>query len=148
MITKNDIQSAKIAAMKAKDSFRSEVMGSILASIKQIEVDKRIDVDSNELINILNRMVKQRKESIESFSKANRMDLVEKESKELDIIQTFLPRQASDDEIQEVIDNTVASIDNPTIKSMGIIMKLVKEKLNGRADMSVISSIIKSKLGQ
>lgn len=146
MTNKTDISAAKISAMKAKDSFRSQTLGSILAAIKQHEVDKRQDVDSDILINILNRMVKQRQESITQFTAANRIDLVDVEEKELALIKEFLPEEASQEKIDEVIALAIANVGSSTLKDMGKIMAIVKGELNGQADMSKVSQQIKSKL--
>jgi len=146
MITKQDITTAKVTAMKAKDSFRSNTIGSILAAIKQVEVDTRTVVEGDGVIAVLNRMVKQRLDSISQFTAAGRQDLAEVEQKELDIIKEFLPAQATAEEIEAVVSKAIASIENATVKEMGKVMALVKAELNGKADMGKVSQLIKSKL--
>lgn len=138
----NDVKAEKIAAMKAKDSFRSATLGTVLAAIKQHEVDNRVEVDEATLINILNRMVKQRQESISQFTAANRLDLVVVEENELAIIKAFLPVAASDEEIEAVVNEAIASEG----KNMGAVMKIVKAKLNGKADMKKVNDLVKAKL--
>jgi len=143
---KDQIQKAKIQAMKDKDGFRSSVLGSILAAIKQVEVDKRIQLNSEDVVAILNKMVKQRKESIDSFTAGNRPDLVEKEQQEMRIIEEFLPEKASLEEIEKIIHEALEFTKATSIKEMGKVMNFVKQKLNGRADMSEVSNLIKSKI--
>lgn len=141
-MNKTTISQAKIAAMKAKDSFRSNTLSAVLAAIKQHEVDNRVEVDDTTLINILNRLVKQRQESITQYTNANRQDLADVEIKELDIIKEFLPAAASDEEIAAVIDEAITAHG----KNIGPVMKQVKEKLNGKADMAKVSQSVKAKL--
>lgn len=150
MITKQDITNAKILAMKAKDSFRNQTVSSILAAIKQQEVDTHNETTPDSIITILNRMVKQRQESITQFTAGSRQDLVEIEQKELDIIKEFLPKQATAKEIEAVIEKciNIIKIDEPELnqRSMGKIMGLVKIELNGKTDMSKVSQLVKNKL--
>ena len=146
MTTKQEITNQKIAAMKAKDSFRSNTLGSILAAIKQYEVDNQKEANPDIIISILNKMSKQRQESITQFTNGNRPDLSEIEEKELVIIKEFLPKQASEGEVLAIIDSIFSTFDNPTMKDMGKIMGKVKAELNGKADMAFVSKLIKDKL--
>lgn len=148
MTTFEKIKSERIVAMKAYDYFRTQTIGSILASIVQYEVDNRKDVDESVVIDILTKMIKQRQESIEQFSKANRTDLVEKEQAETYIIQEFLPKQASAEEIEAIIGQTMLNYFSPTIRDMGKIMSSIKNELNGKADMKIISEMVKAKLAK
>lgn len=150
MTTKQDITTAKVTAMKAKDSFRSNTLGNILAAIKQVEVDTRTVVEGEGIINVLNRMVKQRQESITQFVAAARTDLAEVEQKELEIIKEFLPTQATGEEIEAVIEKAINAIkvdaEALTPRAIGHVMALVKADLNGKADMAKVAQQVKAKL--
>ena len=140
------IQNELKDAMRAKDKPKLETLRLITAAIKQIEVDERITVTDERLLVILDKMVKQRKESIEQFSQANRTDLVEKEQFQLDIIQTYLPTPLTDDEISVIIRDTMTSLGAKTVADMGKVMASIKPQVQGRADMAKISVMIKSQL--
>lgn len=146
MTTKAHINAATIAAMKARDSARTQTLRLVQAAIKQYEVDNREEVDETKLITILNRLVKQRQESITQYTSANRMDLASAEERELGIIKEFLPQEASQEEIDKVIADAIAKSGATSIKEMGKVMALVKTELNGKCDMAKVSAIIKSKL--
>jgi uncharacterized protein YqeY len=147
MTTIAHINAATVAAMKAKDSFRTQTLRLVTAAVKQYQIDNRDKVfDDATLIMILNRMVKQRQESISQYTSANRMDLVATEERELAIIKEFLPQQASQEEIEKIVTNAVHQSGATTIKDMGKVMALVKVELNGKADMGQVSALIKSKL--
>ena len=133
--------------MKSGDKDRLAVLRLVSAAVKQREVDDRIDVDDREMITILDKMAKQRRESIEQFVKGGRDDLAEVEKKELEIIQTYLPQPLSEDEIQALIDQAVSDTGASEIRDMGKVMGVLKPQLQGRADMSAVSAKIKSKLG-
>lgn len=146
MSIKETIKSEKIAAMKARNSHESKVLGSILASIKQYEIDNRVEAGDSEVTTIIKRMVKQRNESISQFSAANRQDLVEVETGEISIIERFLPEQLSEDAIIEAVNLAIDQVGSATAKDMGAIMKIVKASTNGKADMGLVSKIVKSKI--
>ena len=133
--------------MKSGDKDRLAVLRLVSAAVKQREVDDRIDVDDLEMITILDKMAKQRRESIEQFVKGGRDDLAEVEKKELEIIQTYLPQPLSEDEIQALIDQAVSDTGASEIRDMGKVMGVLKPQLQGRADMSAVSAKIKLKLG-
>ncbi len=135
------------AAMKSGDKSRLMVIRSILAAIKQIEVDERIELDDARVNAVLDKMAKQRRESIAQFEQAGRSDLVEVEQAELAIIQTYLPAALSDDEIAALIDQAIASTGATEMKQMGQVMGMLKPKMQGRADMGQVSQLIKSRLG-
>ncbi len=134
-------------AMRAKDKPRLATLRLITAAIKQIEVDKRIELDDEQLLSVLDKMCKQRRESITQFEKAGRDDLIAQEVSELDIIQTYLPEQLSDTEIAGLIDAAMTATGASSIKDMGKVMGQLKPKLQGRADMGAVSAMIKTKLG-
>ena len=135
------------ACMKGGDKDRLAVLRLVSAAVKQREVDDRTDVDDQEMITILDKMAKQRRESIEQFVKGGRDDLAEVEKKELEIIQTYLPQPLSETEIQALIDQAVSDTGASEIRDMGKVMGVLKPQLQGRADMSAVSAKIKSKLG-
>jgi len=134
------------AAMRSKDKDRLAVLRLITAAIKQIEVDQRITLDDDQVISVLEKMLKQRKDSIEQFSKAGRDELVAQEASEIEIIQQYLPEQLSEDEIKALIDEAISTTNAASMKDMGKVMGLLKPKLAGRADMGMVSRIIKDQL--
>jgi uncharacterized protein len=135
------------ASMRAGEKERLATIRLILAAIKQREVDERVDQDDAAVIATLDKMAKQRRESIDQFSKAGRTDLVDKESAELELIQSYMPKQLSDAEIDGLIAEAIQSTGASSVKDMGKVMGLLKPKLAGRADMAKVGASIKSKLG-
>ena len=135
-------------AMRAKDKPRLATLRLITAAIKQREVDERIELDDTQLLSLLDKMCKQRRESISQFEKAAREDLIAQEVSELDIIKTYLPEQLGEAEIAALIDTAMAATGAASIKDMGKVMGQLKPKLQGRADMGAVSAMIKAKLGQ
>jgi len=133
-------------AMKAGDKPRLGTLRLMSAAIKQIEVDERIELDELRTITVLDKMLKQRRESIAQYEKANREDLIAVEQSELVLIQEYMPAALSDDEIASVIDDAVTSSGASSIKDMGKVMGIVKPTLQGKADMSIVSQIIKQRL--
>ncbi len=133
-------------AMRSKDKPRLGVLRLITAAIKQIEVDQRITLDDDQVISVLEKMLKQRKDSIEQFSKAGRDELVAQEASEIEIIQEYLPEQLSEDELKSLIDDAISATGAASMKDMGKVMGMLKPKLAGRADMGLVSKTIKSKL--
>ena len=133
--------------MKSGDKDRLAVLRLVSAAVKQREVDDRIDIDDQAMIAILDKMAKQRRESIEQFEKGGRTDLAAIEKKELDIIQTYLPQALPEEEIQALIESAIADTGASEIRDMGKVMGKLKPVLQGRADMSAVSALIKSKLG-
>ena len=134
-------------AMRAKDKPRLATLRLITAAIKQQEVDERIELNDTQVLALLDKMCKQRRESISQFEKAGRDDLIAQEVSELDIIQTYLPEQLSDNEITVLIDAAMTATGAASIKDMGKVMGKLKPELQGRADMSAVSAMIKAKLG-
>ena len=143
---KKQIQDAVISAMKSGDKERLKVIRLMTSSMKQIEVDERIELDDARVIAILDKMVKQRRESISQFKTAGRDDLVKQESLEIDIIQEFLPKALSEDEIDTIVNQAIDQTGASSIKDMGKVMGLVKPQIIGRADMGEVSGRIKSML--
>ena len=134
------------SSMKSGDKARLLVIRNMLAAIKQIEVDERIDLDDARVIGVLDKMSKQRRESIAQFTTAGRDDLIQIEAAELEIIQEYLPEALSDTEIQSAIEDAINSTGATSIKEMGKVMGILKPKLQGRADMAKVSQLIKSRL--
>jgi len=134
-------------AMRAKDKPRLGTLRLITAAIKQQEVDERIELDDTQVLALLDKMCKQRRESINQFEKAGRDDLIAQEVSELDLIQTYLPEQLSEAEITALIEETMTATGAASIRDMGKVMGQLKPKLQGRADMSAVSALIKAKLG-
>lgn len=134
------------SAMKEGNKERLATIRLILAAVKQVEVDSRTDVSDDDLISILDKMSKQRRESISQFEKANRDDLAAKEKSELAIITDYLPAALSDDEITELVEKAIEQTSASSMKDMGAVMSILKPQLQGRADMGLVSKQIKSKL--
>jgi uncharacterized protein YqeY len=130
--------------MKSGDKPRLGVIRLILAAVKQIEVDERIELDDGRVLLVLDKMVKQRRESIRQYTDGNRTDLADVEAAEIVIIQTFLPQPLTEAEIDAMVAQAVADSGATSIKDMGKVMTLLKEPMQGRADMSVVSVKIKA----
>jgi uncharacterized protein len=133
-------------AMRAGEKERLATIRLILSAIKQREVDERIQLDDTQVVTVIEKMVKQRKESIVQFEAGGRADLVAKEQAEMTVLQTYLPTQMSDAEVDALIAEAVASTGAASIKDMGKVMAAVKAKAQGRADMGAVSARIKQKL--
>jgi uncharacterized protein YqeY len=147
MSLKDRIQQDVKDAMRAKDKARLAAIRLITAAIKQREVDERIELDDAQVTAALDKMAKQRRESISQFEKAGRDDLIAQEVMELEIIQSYLPEQLGEDEINALIDSAMQATGATSIKDMGKVMGQLKPKLQGRADMSAVSALIKARLG-
>ena len=145
---KSRIQDDVKSAMRNKDSGRLTTLRMITAAIKQIEVDKRIELDDTAVLAVLNKLSKQHRESIKQFENAGRTDLVEKEKDELDIVQSYLPQQLSEDEVTLLIQSAITETGAESAKDMGKIMGHLKLKVQGRFDMGKISSMVKAQLNQ
>ncbi len=146
MTLKERITEDMKSAMRAGEKDRLAVVRLILAAIKQREVDERVTLDDAQVLAVLEKMAKQRKESIAQFESGGRADLVAKEKAELDIVRSYLPAQLSDAEIDALIAEAIAATGATTVKDMGKVMGLVKGKAAGRADMAVVGARIKQKL--
>ena len=133
-------------AMRAKEKVRLKTLRLITSAIKQIEVDKRIELDDDAIVAVLEKMLKQRKDSIEAFEKADRTELVDIEKAEVLIIKEYMPEQMPDAEIDALIDDAIAATSATTMKDMGKVMGMLKAKLAGKADMGAVSGKIKAKL--
>ena len=138
----NDMKSS----MKSGDKQRLGVVRMMLAAIKQIEVDERIELDDARMLAVLDKMAKQRRESIAHYSEAGRDDLVAVEQAEIDIIKQYLPEALTDEEINALVEQSIADTGASSIKDMGKLMGVLKPKLQGRADMGQVSQLVKSRL--
>jgi uncharacterized protein YqeY len=134
------------AAMRAGEKERLGLIRMITSAIKQREVDERIVLDDTQVLSVLDKMIKQRKESLVQFQAGNRQDLVEKEAAEIALLQGYLPTQLSAAEIDALIDAAVAETGAASIKDMGKVMAVIKGKAQGRADLGKVGAIIKAKL--
>ncbi len=134
-------------ALRAGDKPRLSVIRLMLAAIKQREVDERISLDDAQVLAVLDKMLKQRRDSVAQFEKGNRSDLAAQETAEIKIIQSYLPAQLSQTELQQLVDVAIRESNATSMKDMGKVMGLLKPKVQGRADMGAVSASIKAKLG-
>jgi uncharacterized protein YqeY len=133
-------------AMRSKDSEKLNAIRLLQSSIKQKEVDDRVEIDDTMILNIIEKMLKQRRDSIEAFKKANRNDLVAKEEFEVKLLQTYMPEPLSSEDVEKEIDSVIKAADAKSMKDMGTVMSAVKLKVSGRANMAEVSQKIKEKL--
>jgi hypothetical protein len=143
---KTRLQDDMKSSMKSGNKERLGVIRLMLAAIKQIEVDERIELDNDRITAVLDKMTKQRRESIAQFDSAGRDDLTAIEQAELEIILEYLPEALSDAEINDLVEQSISATGATTIKDMGKLMGLLKPQLQGRADMGKVSQLIKSRL--
>ena len=148
MTLKEQITEDMKSAMRAKEAERLGTIRLLLAAIKQREVDERITVDDAGIIAIIEKLIKQRKDSIEQFQKAGRTDLVDQESKELGILQAYMPAQLSEAEVQVAIQNTISSLGATGPQDMGKVIGALKAQLAGKADMGMVSGLVKAALAK
>jgi uncharacterized protein len=134
------------AAMRSGEKERLGVIRMITSAIKQREVDERISLDDAQVLSVLEKMIKQRKESLVQFQAGNRQDLVDKESAEITLLQGYLPSQLSDADIDGLINDAIAVSGAGSIKDMGKVMAIIKGKAQGRADMAAVGAKIKARL--
>lgn len=134
-------------AMRAKDKERLATLRLATSALKQIEVDERIELDDTRVLAVLDKMVKQRKDSAEQFTQGNREDLAEKELTEIDVLKEFLPQAMSDAEIEAMIQAAISETGASGMKDMGQVMAIVKPQAQGRADMGEVSKKVKALLG-
>src|ERR1700744_889689 len=133
------------AAMRAGEKERLGVIRMITSAIKQREVDERIVLDDTQVLSVLEKMIKQRKESVAQFQAGNRQDLVDKENSEITLLQGYMPSQLSDAELDALIGEAVTATGADSIKDMGKVMAIIKAKAQGRADMAAVGAKIKAK---
>ena len=134
------------ASMKARETDKLAALRLLLSSVKQREVDERITLDDAGVVGVVEKMIKQRKDSIAQFEKAARQDLADKEKYEISVLQGYLPQQLSPAEVEAIVDEAVAATGAKGAADMGKVMGIVKPKLAGRADMGKVSGLVKAKL--
>ncbi|HEU4922180.1 MAG TPA: GatB/YqeY domain-containing protein [Burkholderiales bacterium] len=146
MNLKSKITEDMKAAMRAKDSARLSAIRLLLSGIKQREVDERKELSDAEVIAVIEKMIKQRRESIAQFEQASRKDLAEAEKFELEVLSAYLPKQMSDAEVNQTVDAAIAEAKPAGVKDMGKVMALLKPRLAGKADMGMVSNLVKTRL--
>ena len=146
MLLKVRITEDMKTAMRAKDSARLGAIRLLQAAIKQREVDERIELDDGQVIAVIEKMLKQRRDSISQYEAANRQDLADAEKYEVAVLQEYLPQPLTDEEVGAILDKTIADTSASGIKDMGKVMAVVKPLVVGRADMGKISGLIKARL--
>ena len=148
MTLKGQFQEDMKSAMKAGDKDRLKVVRLALAAFKQVEIDERIELDDSRALVILNKMVKQRRDSVSQFRDGNREDLAEIELAEIAVLETYLPEQLSAAELDQLIDQAIIDSGASSIRDMGKVMGQVKSKAQGRADMGAVGAKVKARLNQ
>ena len=143
---KSQITEVLKAAMRAKEMDKLTVIRGLQAAIKQIEVDERVELDDSRVLAVIEKQIKQRKESIKAFEGANRQDLASKEQAEVEIISQFLPAAMTEEELDSVIEQTILAQQATSIKDMGKVMNSLRPIIAGRADPAQVSAKIKAKL--
>jgi hypothetical protein len=147
MSLKDQITADMKSAMKAGEKDRLKVVRLMLAAIKQIEIDKRIELDDAAVLSVLDKMVKQRRDSVEQFQNGGRNDLADIELAEIAVLDTYLPEQLSDAELDALIDEAISATGAESIRDMGKVMGQIKSKAAGRADMGAVGAKVKARLG-
>jgi uncharacterized protein YqeY len=147
MTLKTQILEDVKSTMRARDQKRLTALRLITAAIKQVEVDKRIEMDDQAVIAVLGKMIKQRRESLEQYQSAGRDDLAQQEEFEIELITAYLPEALSDDEVAVLIKQAITETGASSIRDMGAVMNKLRGELQGRADMKAVSSAVKAQLG-
>jgi uncharacterized protein len=147
MPLKGQIQEDMKTAMKSGDKDRLKVVRLLLAAIKQVEVDQRKELTDADVLGVINKMVKQRRDSIDQFQKGGREDLAAGEQQEIVVLETYLPEQMSDAELDTLVDQAVSETGAQGMRDMGKVMAILKTRAEGRADMSALSAKVKARLG-
>ena len=146
MNLKQQLDNDVIVSMKSKDSFKTKLLRNLQSKIKQVEVDTQQSVNEEQILTVLQKQIKQRKESFQIFKDNNRKDLADIEEQELIILETYLPKQMDEKTLTLIIKSTIDSLEATSMKDMGKVMKALKEDTAGKADPSVISSLVKQVL--
>jgi len=147
MALKVQISNDMKAAMRARDAQRLSAIRLLLAAIKQREVDERKELDDQEVIGVVEKMIKQRRESIAQYENASRADLVAAENFELEVLQAYMPQPLSQAEIEAAVAAAVSESGAQSVRDMGKVMAILKSGLAGRADMAAVSALVKARLG-
>ena len=136
-----------VEAMKSKDTLKLATLRMLKGAIDLERINKKLDkVSDEDIVVIIGKQIKTRKESILEFEKGNRQDLIDKTNEEINILNVYMPLMLSEDEISSIVDAAISEVNATSVKDMGSVMKLVSPKLKGKADMSLVSAIIKNKL--
>ena len=143
---KNLIKTQVPISMKSGDKFKTSVLRMILSEIQKLEIEEKCDLNENQIITILEKMIKQRKDSITQFEQANRQELADKEKLEILCIKEFLPEQMTDEEIFELVSKVVSDLNAGSMKDMGKVMGSLKSQTAGKADSAIVSKIVKEAL--
>lgn len=146
MTLKQKLQEDLKTSMKNKDTLRKSVITLIRSSIKQVEVDKRIELNDDDVIDIISKQLKQRNDSLEQFLDAGREDLVEETRSEIEVLKEYLPQQLSEEELNEIVKQTISEVGATSMKDMGKIISVIKPKTKGRADGKLINKLVKENL--
>jgi len=144
---KVSITDAMKEALRAKDKPRLSTLRLVLAELKKVEVDERIDLPEDRIISILDKMIKQRRDSVKQYTDGDRPELAAAEAAEIEVIQEFMPSALSEVEITAIVDKAIADEDASSMQDMGKVMNAVRPQLAGRADMAVVSQLVKQQLG-
>jgi len=144
---KVSITDAMKEAMRAKDKPRLSTLRLVLAELKKVEVDERIDLPEDRIISILDKMIKQRRDSVKQYTDGDRPELAAAEAAEIEVIQEFMPSALSEAEITAIVDKAIADEDASSMQDMGKVMNAVRPQLAGRADMGIVSQLVRQQLG-
>lgn len=147
MSLEEQINKDYVQSMKDRDLQKSSAISYLRAMIKQVKIDKRLErVEDNEVVGIIRKQIKQRQDSIEQFEKGNRVDLADRERLEIGVMKVYLPQELSVDDIRMIVAEIVGNYGEASVKDMGVIMKLAREKVAGRADGRLLGEIVKEQL--
>ncbi len=133
-------------SMRNKDSIRKNTITMVRAAIKQIEVDERVELDDEKILEVISKQLKERKNAIEDFKKGERQDLVDLTEKEIEILLEYLPKQLTEDEIEKIVLETIDEVKAESMKDIGLVMKSVMPKVKGRADGNTVNKIVRKTL--
>lgn len=147
MSLRDQISQDMKSAMREKDEARLGAIRMLWAAIQRREVDERITLDDAQVLSVIEKQVRQSRDAVEQFLKGNRQDLADKENRDIAYMQVYLPAQASDEEIEKLVNEAVAATGAASIKDMGKVVGMLKPKLQGRADMGKVSARVKARLG-
>lgn len=140
------IKSDIVSALKEKDTLKLQTLRGIKGEVDLEHINKKVDINDELMINVISHQIKTRRESIVEFQKGNRMDLIEKTNEEINLLQTYLPKQLDEKEIIAILDEAFEKVKPTSSKDMGLIMREVSPKLKGKADMGAVSNMIKERL--
>lgn len=150
IMNKQKLQEELKQSMLARDKLRTSVLRMLLSALNYLEIQKGgagYSATEEDVLSVIQKEAKQRRDSIEEFKKAGRQELVDKETSELNILQTFLPEQMSEDEVRTIVEQTVTEVEATSIQDMGKVMGALSGKLKGKADMGIVSNLVRQKLG-